>query len=47
VAGDGHVHLIVICRDAMDPDVCALLTVLSEDEASVVSRRRDTVLCCL
>ena len=47
VAGDGKVHLIVFCRDELDPAVCALMTVLSENEARVVSRRRDTVLCSL
>lgn len=47
VAGDGHVHLVIFCRDEADPAVCALLTVLSENEAHVVARRRDTVLCSL
>ena len=47
VAGDGHFHLVIFCRDEVDPAVCALLTVLSEDEAQVVARRRDTILCSL
>lgn len=47
VAGDGHVHVLIFCRDECDSAVCALLTILSEDEAHVVHRRLDTVVCSL